>query len=833
MKRIVVICILLCSWSVPAFPLVSVTRGGVTFTYPEGEDVRVSRMIEEISGILDFLESKGLPVTMPIQVILDDDLDRPGAVVHMIPHRKIRIPLRAPGVLEDGYLEQDPWTYFLFIGLCHQGIYAMRSGIPGYAHRAFGEVISPNLINPPWLLDGVSFLLYTQYRPHVGTDPFDQAHLRASIPSDMAKVSNHPGIWPGYFGYRIYGRPFISWLHAGYGWAGIHEFLEVHGAGIIPIEIDLKARQSFGKTWPALWREFISQPGHPPRRDDGRLIYGYVTDPVTTWDNSGVYPGLKRVRHRSRYGWLDDRGILWISEYDSEGVSKLVGYTERGITLSCSTEHLWDPGEGGVVVTREGSSVSLISFRMKSSLLGKTCAARTRIPAPEGALQLSGPVMNRHGHIAVAVNIGGNWDIWVYDTTWKRVTHSSSVEMDPWWDGDTLVFSSDVTGTFQIHTADLKTVTQCSHAGVLPRDGTYLCLTEAGWGMEEYVAPEADISPRESEPPDEQPKTDLEARPYSPIPSIWPNFLTPDLYAGVSDVQIGLATWGRDVTGDYTLNGGIRYSFHYDYVSLRGGAHLKDVGLQASRYPFVYEPELTVKTEESRRECRVYFRHHDEDWAELSLNRLDYEPLENFGGSDSELWAGLHLEDEFEYVRPWLTLEHYSGGRTSLFGGVRFLLGTEMYSTLDLQGGKTWSGYTSGHGSFRVGGETGEGYFTRRPSRLFALRGFRPNVLEARQAVSSALEVFWPLANLQLGYKTLPLFLHRLWLGSFIDAGACADSMNRDDVLVGAGFELVTSFEVAWGNLSSFTLGIAWPVRQPDYLDEEGPIFLLQVGRPL
>ncbi|HOS97506.1 MAG TPA: hypothetical protein PLU54_07620, partial [Deltaproteobacteria bacterium] len=73
----------------------------------------------------------------------------------------------------------------------------------------------------------------------------------------------------------------------------------------------------------------------------------------------------------------------------------------------------------------------------------------------------------------------------------------------------------------------------------------------------------------------------------------------------------------------------------------------------------------------------------------------------------------------------------------------------------------------------------------------------------------------------------------RTRLGTFIDAGLCADSMDIGETVAGAGVELVTSFEVAWGNLSSFRLGVAWPVRQPGYLDEEGPLVLLQIGAPL
>ena len=105
--------------------------------------------------------------------------------------------------------------------------------------------------------------------------------------------------------------------------------------------------------------------------------------------------------------------------------------------------------------------------------------------------------------------------------------------------------------------------------------------------------------------------------------------------------------------------------------------------------------------------------------------------------------------------------------------------------------------------------------------------------MEAKQAFASGIEVYWPLLNLQQGYKTLPLFFHRLRLGTFIDVGAAADTISVDDTLIGAGFEIVTSLQFGWGRLSSFRVGLGWPVVQPDYLDESGPVFLIQLGKPL
>jgi hypothetical protein len=228
----------------------------------------------------------------------------------------------------------------------------------------------------------------------------------------------------------------------------------------------------------------------------------------------------------------------------------------------------------------------------------------------------------------------------------------------------------------------------------------------------------------------------------------------------------------------------------------------------------------------------VAFIPFDDAWFEVSLNKLFYEPEDNVEEYD-ETWGAIEFSKDFESIWVWGAGEAYSGGRKSLYGGIGILVGKEIYGTATLQGGKTWNGYEMGHGSYRIGGDIGEGYFTNRPSRLMPLRGFDSNILDAGKAMAGSVEIYWPLVNLQKGYKTVPLFLHMARIGTFVDAGACADHMTRDELLVGAGVELVTSMEVAWGNFSTFRAGLAWPVEQPDYLDEKSPVANIQIGMPL
>jgi hypothetical protein len=840
-----------------AFALVYGEKDGIFFYFPENEKEIAARLTKKIPEMVAFLSHWKLPIKPPLHIILDDKLDAPEVEVHVIPHREIRIPIRAPGVLEDGYTEADPWEYFTFKGLCLQSIYGIRSDIPEFLHTFFGEIISPNVIMPPWVEEGICNLMYALYRQKEIQDPFESAIFQASPPPDLDIVSNHPEIWPGKHGYRIYGKPFIYWLYRKYGWEKIIDFIHLHGGGIIPIEIDLKARQIFGKTGVALWREFQKEHARETSGKPGLLITGYWSEPFIFWNQAGVYPGKLKMGNRGRYGYVEPDGTLWISEYDK--ASKLYKYP-KGSEVFTDTRHLWDPGIGRVAVTRKGHLPRIIVFPNDSKGGGRLSEKSEKepietIPAPPGIIQLSGPVRDRKGRIAVAGNLAGNWDIWVYDGQWYRVTNTPSIEMDPWWENDSLVYVSNISGKFQIHGADQTQITHAQYGAILPRQGKFLNLIQNGWQLQSYknnglpltefqFLPETPIEVA-SEP------TPLEAKSYNPFKSIWPNYIRPDIFVGVNDLQLGVATKSRDVIGDYATDAGIRYSFDSDYIALQAAFQARHIGTRYARYPLSYTTALAQVVDESRNEIKLFWRPavlnkiiraealKSSDGTELyqgiefSANWRNYEPLNEEGPTEDEFWAALSFIDTWGILRGWGSLEFFSEDRQSLYGGIHILFGDQTLTSVHMMAGRAWGESLNGHNTFRIGGNVTEGYFTRRPSRLFPIKGFDSNILEASEAVSTGIEVFWPIANLQTGYETLPLFFHRLRLGTFIDAGYAGKNINSDDLLVGGGFELVTSLEIAWGNLSSFRLGVSWPLAQPDYLNQTGPLFIFQIGRPL
>lgn len=826
--------------------------------FTEGREDIASRLVDELPDMLEYLAGQGLTVTPSVHIVLDEKRDAAEVKVHLIPHKEVRIPIRAPGVLEDGYTESNPWGYFLFKGLCLQGIFDIRSGIPGALHKAFGDIVSPNAILPPWVEDGICSLHYGLYRDTTVQGPFETAIFETAPIPDVDLVSHRPQVWPGYYTYRIYGRPFISWLYEHYGWDKILQFLQVHGGGIIPFEIDLKAIEVFGKTGIALWNEFrTSRPEEEQVDSEGLLASGYWPDPFVYWNNAGVFPGKVQIQQRGRYGYVDGDGTVWLSELGN--TYRLRRYAPTGATLSDLTS-VWDPGPGRVAVTRneQGLWLAIFPYDGKDSfgLARRADWDKVKLIAPpRGVIQMSGPVRSDLGKIAVAANRDGNWDIWVFDGIWHRMTTSPTVEMDPWWERESLVWASNATGKFQIHRSDGTAITSAPHGAAMPRDGRYLNLTPGGWTVAQYDHPDEVSEPAGyvDTPPIEDSlwEQPLETEAYNPFASLWPNYIRPDIFAAVTDLQLGIATDGRDVTNRYRFDAAVRYSFDTDYLAGRVGFEVDALGALYRRYPVSYTTALDDVVDEGRNEVSLYWRVLDrkavkesdllettegfalDDGIELSVNWRTFDPLNDIGTSGDEGWAALGFAKMFGIARTWGNVELYTENRQSVFGGVRILGGDQILTSVHLVAGKSWGERSTGHTTFRIGGALSEGYFTQRPSRLFPVRGFDSNILEGQTAAAGGVEVFWPLANLQQGFKTFPVFLHRLRLGTFIDAGFAGDNVSGDNMLVGAGFELVTSLEMAWKSFSALRIGVAWPLAQPDFLSESGPVLLFQLGKPL
>jgi len=127
------------------------------------------------------------------------------------------------------------------------------------------------------------------------------------------------------------------------------------------------------------------------------------------------------------------------------------------------------------------------------------------------------------------------------------------------------------------------------------------------------------------------------------------------------------------------------------------------------------------------------------------------------------------------------------------------------------------------------------------PSRLFPLRGFAPGVQRGTRAVSSSVEYRAPLAMPSRGVRLVPLFLDRVSMTAFADAGRawcegsvragtqasllCLPSGVRDSWLASAGAELSLDLGVHWDAPYRVRLGWAQPVVRPADVSRGGTVF--------
>ena len=152
------------------------------------------------------------------------------------------------------YLSVHEYTHILHL--------KKAGGFPGAVAEFFGKGLSPNLISPSWLVEGLAVysesraskfagrLNYGLYKAYVEAAAYDN-----KLPSIMKAASNSME-FPYGEGIYYYGGVFIDHLSKKYGEDKITSFINNYGSSIPLLEIDKASRKSFGKTLPQLWQEW-------------------------------------------------------------------------------------------------------------------------------------------------------------------------------------------------------------------------------------------------------------------------------------------------------------------------------------------------------------------------------------------------------------------------------------------------------------------------------------------------------------------------------------------------------------------------------------------------
>ncbi len=500
----------------------------------------------------------------------------------------------------------------------------------------------------------------------------------------------------------------------------------------------------------------------------------------------------------------------------------------------------------------------------------ETGAARALVPSQDAAVFT--PRFSPDGQrVAYSEQTGAGRHLFLVDRATgarQQVTSGRAMNLDPTFDpsGRWLLFASDRTGIYNLYARDLTTgetrrvtnvLTGAFRPRVSPDSRSLAFATYSSVGYDVAVMPFEPLrwplaDPRQRERPaftawDKG--GEFAVRAYRPVDTLWPRYWLPVLGADPLGTSLGIATGGADVVGrhtwalevDYGLASkqpavAIGYVAHVVYpdlsAGLSSGMALQRAGLErqtalslSASFPFSgvdWSSALSLGYQ-----LRYYAPSSEPVPAGLLSDGLP--PLRRGFGATASL--GASFSDALSFAN---SISAERGGTVSVqLATARKEIGSQYsaYSAqaaasryfplpwlshyvlaLRLSGGVA-GGDLGGRSAFSLGGIGLRDpifdvlYQSGAPGA--ALRGYPVGAFLGNRFALANAEVRAPIATLDRGLWTLPIFVRRLHAALTFDDGLAADRLRLADFRPSAGAELRADLVLGYGLGVGVRLGYA------------------------
>ena len=221
-----------------------------------------------------------------VQIVLNDDVDAANGTAAVLPYNVVQLFVTAPddlSVLSDF----DDWLTVL---ITHEHSHILHldniGGLPRVVNHIFGKIWAPNLIQPRWIIEGIA----TYYESELTASgrlhsTIFEMYMRMAVLEDnivhFDTLNNNTDYWPRGNIWYLYGSRFVKWMVDRYGEDIIPEMAKWYGRRAIPFSVNRMAKRLTGKTFDALYKEWIA---------DMRVHYGNVAESVRS---EGVVEGRR------------------------------------------------------------------------------------------------------------------------------------------------------------------------------------------------------------------------------------------------------------------------------------------------------------------------------------------------------------------------------------------------------------------------------------------------------------------------------------------------------------------------------------------------------------
>ena len=852
------------------------------------------------------------------QLILTDRFDFSNGSATPLPRNTMTIivtPPRSDSVIND----YNDWLDTL---ITHEYTHILhldkRAGQPAGLQKVFGRILLlfPNVLQPPWFIEGLATYHETDNSSHIGRGQSTQFRMLMRMETEygikpVRQINQPLESWPMNTVRYLYGVYFYQFVAERYGKEKVQELVEQYSDNLIPFMINSNTRKVLDANLKRLWMEFkgylrddfrteiaqIRQRGETPAQQLTR--YGYFTGMARVADNGDVYflrddqqsePRLMRLRRgekvqaigdmRGRHFDLHPEAGIVVAEIDATRSTNLFAdlyhldlHNGKKTQLTHGGRYLfaaWSPDGQQIAAVHNSGGQSALHLLDASGKLLETLWQGTDHTvlgaldwSPDGQ-QLALPVWRRDS----LWNLEG---FSLADRQWRMLTRTPGIETTPRYsrDGQSLLFSADYDGVYNIHRLDLRsgkidTLSNLIGGAFAPMeapDGSGLYFTGIGArGFDLYFLPAPQLRPTLYTVPASKPAAPIAANAvsgeitdYSPLPRIAPTWWLPWLAFSDERSELGFTTAGndplnrhnyslalaRDVKNDWFV-GRIGYLYDRWNPTLKLSAERQVISLRDSNDKPVHFRDSDSLTLEA---LWPFFR-YDRRWALhaglVSETESDKHILPGFAPQptirDQLLGIAVSYDSSRRYAR---AISPSNGRQLRLVAEDNDLLRSDssgqVYTLdwrefIDLSGEHVLAAHmVAGWSSdrprpFRLGGSLSDS----RPSdpraaalgptgalfnrRLYALRGYSEGVYDLIGRRMGLLEVEWrfPIALIERGWMAPPIGVHRLHGTVFFNTGdAWNERFALADLKSGIGAELTTTVVLGYWLPVNLRLGYA------------------------
>lgn len=277
-RKLLFFMLILCSLKIFSYNTIFEWRylndGRFTVYYPEGQYLYAKyamNSLKEYSSQIDNIT--GNHRNQKLNIVLEDTGEFHNGSANPIENR-LKLFMNTPNT--HGNLNSQEWLNMLVIHeYTHQSHLTNAKNFPLQCSNIFGNVFSPNLYSPMWIVEGITVRNESSFSPYMGrlNNGYYTEIINAQMRDDMFQdhiIANYPIEDFPLGNYYVYGGAFIQWLADQYGEEKLAKFFDAYGSKFRNIligsffpkySLDKAAKRSFNKSFPQLftqWKNYIA-----------------------------------------------------------------------------------------------------------------------------------------------------------------------------------------------------------------------------------------------------------------------------------------------------------------------------------------------------------------------------------------------------------------------------------------------------------------------------------------------------------------------------------------------------------------------------------------------